>query len=117
MLIRNHQIDDALAFMKDDHLKERVKEFETKFWDAVESTSKKLADIVEEQKKKGVTEKKDFHQVVTAEQPPEYHKVLFQIFDTGKNAQDIVLKTLRSNCNSKGFEFAKALLGGLKYTE
>ncbi len=76
-------MDDALAFMKDEHLKQRVKEFEDLFWDSIEKTSSQLYNfVIHERTAKGITSKKDFLPRVKEAYPDNsYHAVLFLMFD------------------------------------
>src|SRR3954471_5269630 len=99
-------MDYSLGFMKDGHLKERIKLFEDTFWPAVETTSQKLCQLSKDQKLKS-SNKKEYIEWMKQSQPPESHTVLLLLYDKDGDPQDTLLKYLKRCLTGKHFETAR----------
>jgi len=114
--ILEQQIDDALGFVTDTRLKEKLRQFQTELWDCVQVQVKRLTTLFINYK---AEDKKHFVKTLKeANTTGTDLTVLYALYE-GKDAYDTIVTILKKQISStKGLETSREFLGGtIKWKE
>jgi hypothetical protein len=116
-LILNQEIDDALAFVNDPRLSEKVKAFELTLYKAIEEAAERLEAVAASHRSLPRQEYVKTIQGLEGFLPFE-ESILLTLYPESSSALDVILERAKKKCGTPAqLEEIRALLRGIRFYE